>query len=364
MTVFQVGDKVLVKKGRSTASAILDGQICTISEVFTSYCGIEERDGGVWNDELTHINEMKQKSKYQIGETVTCVSGGEKGFGWELGRTFIIDKITFDDNDRRVVYWGAPAGGVFESSVKGEPKVVEEKESMLGLTKKWGKLGKLLLRAVELIKKLLAMLLSKKTTEKQKQEVKEAVKQFFEDVKKELSEEMNKQEQEKKSGEGDEAPEEKSDGGEEKEGDADGKDGGNGSKPSADGNAGGDGRADKAGEKNEGKDGDKNGIAKGKTAFEKLAEEVERIDADGKKKKGDAKEEEIKAKLAKARKGDQVIKVKVEAKEVEQGEEEAPAPAGNQATADGGQGASANEPSPGKVFCGVCNRYHTKGTHD
>lgn len=234
------------------------------------------------------------------------------------------------------------------------------------MDKKWGKLGKLLLSAVTLIKALLKLLKKKAVTGKEKEDMEGQIKNFFNEVKKELGD------PEKKSkGKGD-AQEEK--------------------KPSEEGGGSGEGN-DKEGGSKSGKGSRKGGEPSGEDAsdghspggdekesgyedgddFKKLKEYIK-----NKEKKAAELAEKAQQRILTDEEEREIVEAMKEAKKAMEmlgkaEKEEDAEGAGGKVVMEGGGGAGAStsmappketEGGKDKVFCGVCNRHHTRGTHD
>ena len=101
---FKIGDKVLVKYGKSSSSRELAGKICTIEKAYPLFCVLEEEEGndiyekgGVWNEDIELYEEkfpekwcLKIETK-EINEAVNSINL------WKLGQLYWQDNNAYRD---------------------------------------------------------------------------------------------------------------------------------------------------------------------------------------------------------------------------------------------------------------------------
>lgn len=234
---------------------------------------------------------------------------------------------------------------------ENKPQQTVEREPIKDTSKTWGRTGTLLLQGVGIIKMLLELVLSEKITKEQKEKSKEEVRLFFIEVKKAFEEEKkreqeekDKKEQEKKEGGKGDAQEEK------KPEDNDSKGRNNSARDNEKNDRGRDEKESSS--EMEQKDDNKGGVdipEAEEDSEEKGEQEKDDIDdfLDGLE---DEKEEEIEVKFIQGQSG--------QGKPIE-------ISTGTTATIQGGKRAPpSNNGGKDKIYCGVCRKEHTRGTHD
>lgn len=367
---FNVGDRVVcsgetnITNAGHTSSGWEKGKEFVIREIndvsgtHKSTVYFPYKGSGVWEEHLELVNkEMKNKFKkddiiiarYNAPYSFTCAGTVCKVKEVISDTEMMVKPFNpFEDKEIEVDQENETTSNLAVDPQYFMNYYPEKTDDIKKVEKNWGKLGQLLFKAAELIKKLLRMLMRKTVTEKEKEMMKESVKDFFKEVKKELGDE--KKEEKKSKGKDEAQGDEKKSDERGEQGDSGGmEDGGAPKNGGGDGNdsAGGKsgkGKKSKAGSPQNGKDEDA-----GKEDLKAIEAMMEKL------KKGENADEEA-----------QILAESVIKKMQEQAQADAQAQqnsAGNQGGSNGNL-TKDTAPIPGKVFCGVCNKYHTKGTHD
>lgn len=113
--MFKVGDKVRIHSKRTLAAEKLDGKVVTVKEVNTEdnafglaekygggYVDVEERDGGIWFDEL----ELVKKEEIKIGDWVKVVriipENCYNQYKDLIGKTYRVESVNTEKNRYRL----------------------------------------------------------------------------------------------------------------------------------------------------------------------------------------------------------------------------------------------------------------------